>query len=86
MTILFIVLQIGRDRGRLSWTYNMQNGGMGSSQRASESLNSDPYLSVNEQYMGKLITQRQVKSVEIHNVLKLAWEKYEMVSISDMIN
>lgn len=54
MKFLFTVLQITQDGDRLAYTYDMQNGGISLSQREFVSLNSNPHLLVNEQYVGKL--------------------------------
>lgn len=58
---------------------------MDSSQRVVLSLNLDPQLSNSSWYVEKLITQSIVKPSVVHNILKLAWEKYDAVRISVLV-
>lgn len=44
----------------------------------------NPQLEWNERYVGMIIPQKPVKASAIHNVLKLAWERYGSVRISDV--
>lgn len=47
-------------------------------------LPSNTRLANNERYVGKVISQKSVKPEAIHNVLKLAWVRYEKFKISEL--
>lgn len=47
-------------------------------------LSSNPWLVNNERYVGVIISQKPMKLAAIQIVLKLAWEMYGSVTISDV--
>lgn len=46
-------------------------------------ISSNPRLVNNERYVGMIIYQKSMKSTTIHSVLRVAWERYDSVTICD---
>lgn len=60
------------------------SGGRQTTRKTILDLTSNPQLTNNERYVGRIVSQKNVKPSTIQNVLKLAWAKYGKFRISEM--